>query len=140
MPLRNSELVNLRSVERRALELANRISAPHGTLPVFGRNLAVDGTSVQVTDAYHYIVEERGSERERRTTSDLDELLYWVFSSATFSMACEWELRHRRDGEDFRRQLFARQVELLGALSPDWASREAKRHHQILEQYPFRDS
>jgi hypothetical protein len=135
----NFELVDLASIERRARELANRIGAPDGTLPVFGRNPLGDGTSVQRTDAYHYIIEERGLERERRTTTDIDELLYWIFSSATFSMACDWELRHRCEGEDFRRRLFAKQEELLGGLSPEWAAREANRHRDILRRHPFRD-
>jgi hypothetical protein len=131
-------LVSLDAIETRVGELMARISAERHHV-TFGRSHH-DGTPhVEVGDAYHFVVCERGSELSRRTTGDLDELLYWVFAAITFSMACAWEVRHRRAGEDFRRQMFARQVELLAMLSPVWAEREEAEHQAILARHPFRD-
>lgn len=48
------------------------------------------------------VVVERGIEWERRKTNDLDKLLYWIFANLTFSMAVEYELAHRVEGQDFR--------------------------------------
>jgi catechol 2,3-dioxygenase-like lactoylglutathione lyase family enzyme len=76
-------------------------------------------------------VVERGQELRRDTTRDLDELLYHVFESVTFELACDYERAHRIAGEDIRRQLFARQLELLSSLSPAWAEREASEHRRI---------
>lgn len=140
MGLRSPDpLSNLSSIERQIRDLSGPLGAPATNLPTFGESRH-DGTPhIEVGTTYDFVVCERGSEFERRSTTDLDELFYWVFATITFSMACDFELRHRRAGEDFRRQLFAQQVALLSALSPDWAAKEEAEHARILEQNPFVD-
>ncbi len=44
---------------------------------------------------YHYVVIERGQEQSRYSTADFDDLLYQIFQSITFSLACEHESAHR---------------------------------------------
>jgi hypothetical protein len=88
---------------------------------------------------YHLVVWERGSEQERFTTDDLDELLYRIFDGVTFTMAVDYELRHRDEARDCRRITFRKQVELLNRLSPDWAAREAEDHARILSEHGFDD-
>jgi hypothetical protein len=92
-----------------------------------------------VGDLYNYVVTERGSEYERKSTRDEDELLYWLFADVTFSLASDFEVRHRISGQDSRRQLFSKQVELLGLLRPAWAEREQKEHERIIAEHPFQD-
>ena len=82
---------------------------------------------------------ERGEELSRDIASDMDDLLFMIFSSVTFSMACDFELKHRRKQEDTRRQLFSKQEELLGVLNEEWKIREQKEHQQILLKHPFKD-
>lgn len=77
------------------------------------------GTSGQL----HWIVKERGLVFDHRTTSDPDELLYWSFETTTFSLASNWEVRHRDESQDFRIGLWAKQAELLYRLNPTWAQR-----------------
>jgi Immunity protein 63 len=89
---------------------------------------------------YHYVVTERGSEFERKTTSESDEVLYWLLSDVTFSAACSYELAHRIAGQDFRRLLFAKDVELLEQLSSGWAERKKMEIADILAEYPFDDT
>ncbi len=129
----------LASIERQVRKLAEKIGAPTSYLPTFGQSEHSGKPHVEVGDAYFFVVCERGTEFERRRTDDRDELLFWVFSSVTFSMASDWEVRNRCQGEDSRRQLFAKQEELLAALSPEWAAREADDHRHIIERHPFRD-
>ena len=137
--MQSSPPISLAAIEGRVRRLARKIEVPRGYLPSFGRSLH-DGTPhIEVADRYDFVVCERGEEYERRGTADLDELLYWIFASVTFSMACDHEVRHRRSGEDSRRLLFARQVELLAGLSAAWAGREAAEHRRILEEHPFVD-
>jgi hypothetical protein len=83
---------------------------------------------------------ERGAERERLRTNNLDELLYWVFESTTHALAVDFELHHRNPAEDFRRGMFQHQLELLEQLDPAWRDRCDKKIKAILENYPFRDS
>ncbi len=91
-------------------------------------------------NAYHFIVTERGQELERRTSAEIDDVLYWLLSGDTFGMACRHELAHRREGIDGRRVIFHRQVALLQQLNPDWAVRKQTEIDAILTQHPFVDS
>lgn len=105
----------------------------------FGFRIGDATPYIEVTDQYHRVSSGRGSEFDRKATSDLDESLYWTFDSITFRMACTFELSHRRANEDARRQLFAEQEELLSRLSATWAEHAIAYHREILRQHPFRD-
>jgi hypothetical protein len=100
----------------------------------------INGTPLPVSDkkSYLFIVNERGNE-SKRSTSDLDELLYWIFDGVTSSMASDFERLHRRKGEDFRRLWFSKHLELLSQLSLDWASRTEKYLCEVSKEYPFQD-
>lgn len=114
------------------------IGAPAALLPTYGRTEDGARPHLEVNEAgYHYVVVERGVELERMTTRDLDELLYAVFQSVTFSLACQFEVRHRIEGEDCRRQMFRCQEELLQKLDPWWARRRWQEHQDILKRHPF---
>lgn len=131
-------LQNLAAIEQRVKVLSEQIEAPPG-LTTFGYAIGDATPYIEVTDRYHWILSERGSEFHRQSTHDLDELLYWTFQSITFRMACTFELRNRRANEDLRRQLFAKQEELLARLSPAWAERELADHRETVRQHPFKD-
>jgi hypothetical protein len=45
-----------------------------------------------IGDKYHYVVTERGSELERKITTDRQELLYWLISGVVFEMVGDFEL------------------------------------------------
>ena len=131
---------SLDEIRAQVNRLAARIEATQSLLPTYGSS--IDGAHPHIeVDArgYHYVVRERGQETDRVTTNEFDELLYHVFKHVTFSLACQYELRHRVEGQDFRRLLFRYQVALLSMLSPDWAEREAHEHEHILESFPYDD-
>ncbi len=86
-----------------------------------------------------FVVTERGCEFERRRTKDPDTLMYWLLSDLTFQMACDYESRFRRKDEDFRRQLFEKQLDLLGSLKPEWRERRKGEIRSVLEKNPFTD-
>lgn len=130
-----SDLSAIRAI---VLDYGSRIGAPDTAL--FDRPQGDGSPYLEVSEAYHYVVEERGVELRRRTTDDLDELLYWVFDDITFSMSAAAELRNRRPGEDPRHQLFDRQEALLGQLSAAWAERKSEEHRDILVRHPFNDA
>ncbi|MEA2825204.1 MAG: Immunity protein 63, partial [Alphaproteobacteria bacterium] len=54
--------------------------------------------------------------------------------------AMRYEMNHRTPGEDFRRQLFKYQTELMEYLSPEWAKRLRQYHQDILLNHPFNDA
>ena len=121
----------------RAKDYADRIGIRDLTIADSPRG---DGSPyIEVSDAYYFVVEERGLELERRKTSDVDELLYWVFDGVTFTIASSFELRNRKLGEDSRRQLFSKQEALLNLASEAWSHRKGHEHQAVLAMHPFHD-
>jgi hypothetical protein len=90
-------------------------------------------------DQLSYVVTERGSEFERRTTTSQDDLLYWLASDMVFSLAGDYELNHREPGRDFRRIMFARELELMGRINPAWRERKEAEIMDVLARHPYRD-
>lgn len=90
-------------------------------------------------DRLSYVVTERGSELERRTTTSQDDLLYWLASDMVFSLAGHYELNHREPGRDFRRVMFARELELMARLNSAWHDRKEAEIMGILARHPYRD-
>ena len=90
-------------------------------------------------DTLSYVVTERGTEFERRTTTSQDDLLYWLTSDLVFSLAGHYELNHRAPGQDSRRIMFAREIELLGRINFAWRERKEIEISGILARHPYRD-
>ena len=88
---------------------------------------------------YHYVVTERGNVLKCRTTRDIDELMYWIFSSITFDIAVGFELKNRLPDKDSRRLMFDEQLRLMGLLSLEWRNRLAKEIQSILSKHPYDD-
>ena len=86
-----------------------------------------------------YVVTERGTRVEERRTTDPDELLFWLISGLTWQMASDFELSHRIESQDCRRQLFAKHLELLTAVKPEWARRKKQEYDKILVEHPYND-
>lgn len=93
-----------------------------------------------VGDKFFYVVTERGSEYERRETTDPNELLSWFVIDLTFAIAGDWELKNRVTSQDSRRLRFAKHVELLRSIDESWASQQQLHYHSILTEYPFDDA
>ena len=83
---------------------------------------------------------ERGSEFERRKTRESDELLYWFVSGDVSQLARDWELERRVEGQDSRRLWFAKELEMLDALNPEWAKRKELHQNNVLKEHPFNDN
>src|ERR1700733_8471898 len=90
------------------------IGASGNLLPTYGESEDFALPHIEVDSrGYHHVVVERGVERNRVTTPDLQEFLYRVFRAITSTLAGS---ARRVKGEDSRRQLFRRQIELLAKL------------------------
>jgi hypothetical protein len=88
-------------------ELSNRINAPGSLLPTFGFSRDMGHPHIEVDHkGYHYVVVERGTELERKSSDNLTDLLYWIFKDITFSMSVKFELQNRIEDQDFRVLLF----------------------------------
>jgi hypothetical protein len=122
--------------------LAEKINAPQQLLPTYGQSIDGAHPHIEVDDRnghLYYVIVERGQELKREFAVDTDDLLYRIFADVTFKMAVRFELDSRIESEDSRRQMFAKQEELLGILSDKWREREQKEHQRILRSHPFDD-
>jgi len=125
----------LRHVRKKVKELSKKIEAPKHSIPTFGYSEQSGLPHIESTGhEYHYVVCERGSEFSRKTTTDLNELLFWIFDSITFSMACKLELENRRENEDFRIQLFQIQEKLIAQIDNDYSERLKLEHDKLLNK------
>jgi hypothetical protein len=133
--------MTLSSIKEQVETLGERISVPANLYPTYGRSEdgALPHIELDSSGNFHFIVVERGQELERRTTAVPDDLLFWVFDTITFSMACAFELKNRHTSEDSRRMLFAKQEELLGRINVDWQEKARHNHNLILAKHPFMD-
>jgi hypothetical protein len=132
---------NLEEISVEIQHLARLIEADQKMLPTYGYSDGSGRPHIEVDDrGYHYVNAERGHEFDRLTTEEIDELLYAVFQSVTFELACKYELRHRVPDKDSRRLLFLQQIELISVLSLRWAVRRSEEQAKLLGLFPFDDS
>lgn len=112
------------------------------SVPAIFRTSPADDGAAHVEyngEAYHYVSTERGCENERRIASDEDEILYWLLSDIVFDLSCAFEVKHRVKGLSFRRLLFAKELELMRLLNPEWEARKRSEINAILAKAPYDD-
>ena len=133
-------LLSLNTIKEEVLKLAQEINAPSVLLPTFGVNKDFAQPEIRVdVKGYHYVIIERGTELKHQIVRDIDELFYLAFKDITFSMACDYELNNRIEGQDFRRILFSKQLELLNKINDRYYAFRRKEIDDILVKNPFND-
>lgn len=121
-------------------ELCQRIEPYSGEYTILTEREDVGVAHVEFTGGeYHYIVTERGLDLERRSTADRREILYWMIYDLTFWMGVGFEFKNRVEGPDFRRVIFAHQLELMIRADPEFAERLERQIAVTLMQNPFVD-
>jgi len=123
--------------------LAKQIDAPTSLLPLVDNDGMGDGQYVEIEGKYwqtfRLVVKERGQIVHFEMAADLDELMYHIFKDVTRYMASQWELINRKQNEDSRRQLFAKQDELLTILSSKFSDKFKVDTERILNTAPYKD-
>lgn len=95
---------------------------------------------IEIIDgAHHHVVTERGLELEREIYHDKDDLLYRLVLDASFWMAVEYEVKNRVEGQDARRIMFAKWVELMERAGSEWAERTRDHIAETLKENPYLD-
>lgn len=130
-----------KEIKKNFLEVCKKINAPQNLVFYNTSPSNWGGAHIKIDKkGYHYIGTERGKEIEHKITNDSDELLYWLLDEVIFSMASEFELSHRIEGQDFRRILFAKSLELFElAGNPKWVEMYKKEVANVLKKNPFSD-
>jgi len=134
-------MIDKMTLTARINELTSIIGAPDSLLPQIGLKNDLAYPYIELDRClFYYIVREKGEVLEQRPTSDLEELLFWIFQDVTFQMAMEFERKNRVPQQDFRRILWSHQLQLLERLRPEWRMKRQQQIDQILETRPFSDS
>lgn len=135
-------MLNKKEISSQVLALCEIIQAPKTGMALikFQRTDSGEPHVEIVSDEYHLVTTERGSELARKKTKDIDELLYWILECITHSMASHYELKNRIPTQDFRRIMFEHQLHLLGKLSPKWRDWRKQELDKTLEKHPFNNS
>ena len=134
-------MLTIEKIRHLVLELGRKISIDKKEL--FVRDTRSDNGTPHIeikAPYYHYVVTERGNEFERKSTKNIDQLLYWIFSDITFTVACDYEVKNRIREQDFRRLMWKHQLHLLTTLKESWAKQEAKEIEETLQRSPYSDT
>ncbi|MFX1502076.1 MAG: Imm63 family immunity protein [Promethearchaeota archaeon] len=135
------KIYSISTIRKKVREYGKKINAPNHLLSIRTSSDGFGTPYIEINEkGYNYVISERGREFERRQTKDIDKLLYWIFNNITFEIASEYELEHRKLNEDFRRQLFAKQHELMRQLDVKLAKWNKEELERILENSPFDDN
>lgn len=134
--------MTLDDVRDKVAQLAARVGLRDSHLPTFGESADGGRPHVEVDGPlYHYVVCERGGERERQTFGGEEELFFRLFERATAHAASDWETAHRVDNNsDSRREMFRMQRAWMNQLSPDWGKQMDEEHAEVLRNHPFDDA
>ncbi|WP_312105506.1 Imm63 family immunity protein [Pygmaiobacter massiliensis] len=134
----------LEEVKQKIYSLCEKINLDTNShlLPLFSENSSVfsDGASIYVDNLKcHYIIMERGKINKQYESEKLDDIMYILFESITFSLASDYELEHRNEHEDSRKQLWEKQLELLAKIDIKFVDRCKREIDSILKIAPYRD-
>lgn len=132
--------VSIEEIQSEVFLLGKKIDAPKSLLLVSDVPVE-DGTPYVelVSNNFRYLSSDRGYEIFRKSTSSLDDLLYWIISRAAHQMSVAFEIKNRLSGDDPRRLQFYRFLELMNAISESWGMRAKLEIEKILEASPFID-
>lgn len=124
---------------RRRLETElKKVDGDVGLLPEINKSNDFAKPFIEIDRSrYNYVCRERGEEIFRKIPFDINELLYEVFDNVTFEMATKWEVKNRKQNEDFRLQLFAKQVDLMTRINKDFGDRLNNKLQRILKFGPL---
>lgn len=136
--------MKLEKIKKKILKMGKKIGLNDESelYPMFSKTSDVfnDGASIYTENSkYYYILMERGRINKCYESENLEEILYLLFESITFTMASDYELHHRIENQDSRRLLWQKQLELLEKVDKAFKVRCQAEIEDILKIAPFND-
>lgn len=120
--------------------LCQRISPVNGAYTFLTERSDNGAPHVEYADGvFHHVVTERGLELERKSYENKDDLLFRMVSDMSFWMAVGYEFKNRIEGQDARRIMFSKWVELMERVGAEWGALTRVRIEGILKENPFLD-
>jgi hypothetical protein len=131
-------LLTLAEVRSEVTRIMSRVGGPPVYMePHYGQSDQDGSSHIEIDDRYHYVTCERGRELSRRSTPELDTLLYWIARDVSWSVASH--VTTHKGGQDRRRTAFRYWVNSIARLDAGWAKRVEAEQADILREHPFVD-
>jgi len=133
-------MLSIGEVQESIFALSEDIDAPKQLLTVHSQPVGDGSYHLEIRDnGYNFVSSEKGVELDRKVTTDVSELYYWILDDVTLNMAISFEKANRIPAQDHRRVIFKRKIFLLKKLNQDWAIKAEFAMLEILKKSPFDD-
>ncbi|WP_417810608.1 Imm63 family immunity protein [Thalassospira alkalitolerans] len=130
---------SLKEIQLLVFHLGDKIDASYASTIIFDSSPQNGRSHLEIKgDEFHYICKERGLIIYDNKTNNIDELLYWIFQNISFEMALDYEFKNRKKGQDSRKILFSKQLEILQKISEKWKLKRQEEINGILKFNPFK--
>ena len=87
----------------------------------------------------NYVYEDNGIEISKES-KNVDEVLYEIYRDITFKEATKYAMINREKGKDWRRILFAKQLEMLRIIGNRFYIKRSNEIQEILKSNPYNDN
>lgn len=105
-----------------------------------GTDSSPEGTYIYMeNDKYYYVFTEKGKIREKKELVTEEDVLWYVLEVVLFNVAMDYAIKNRKKGEDFRRILFKKEIELYSRFGENFKMRKVEAINRILECNPYID-
>lgn len=99
-----------------------------------------EGTYIYAENGKYYLAyTEKGRIREKKEADTEREVLWHLLDGILFNLAMEYAVNNRISGEDFRRVLFSKEIELYAKFGRDFEERKKAEIEAVLNEYPYHD-
>ena len=105
-----------------------------------GYKNSIEGTYIySKISGYHILYVEKGEIREQRITLRKETVLLYVLEIVSFDIALNYAKRNRKGSEDFRKELFTKEIEIYSLFGTKYEKKKKREIDKILEKNPYND-
>lgn len=103
----------------------------------------VNNSTIVYYDKNKYFIKHLGireSENELKEYNNYSDFIWSLLDEIIVAKSINYTSLHKVVGKDFRRVMFAKQIELMYLYSEDFGKRKEQEVNKILESYPYSDN
>lgn len=105
-----------------------------------GTNDSIEGTYIFNKDnEYHILFTEKGKIRSDIVTNEEREVLWNALGILSANIIIDFAMQNRKTRKDFRRNLFAKEIEIYSLFGKDFEKRKSEEIADILKRNPYTD-
>jgi hypothetical protein len=90
-------------------------------------------------EAYHFLFTEKGIIQVDTILDNIRDVLWNVLCEVSFDISNKFAIKYTKDGEDFRRKVFEKELEIFSLFGKDFRDRKEKEIQDILLDNPYKD-